>query len=61
MKLRDRVNWDHLREDDLTYNNVRLAPWPPRLREFKERLRRKRYIGDATKDVRAALLCCRPP
>jgi hypothetical protein len=61
MKLRDLENWDRHREDDLTYNRVRRALFSSHLREFRERLRRKRYIYSDIKDVRAAIACCRLP
>src|SRR6266850_1354111 len=32
-----------------------------KLEEFRERLRRKRYIDNAIEDVRAAFPCCRLP
>jgi hypothetical protein len=60
MKLRDLECWDRLCEDDLYYSNVRQGS-SQFLQEFQERLGRKRYIGDAAKDVRAALRCCRSP
>ena len=61
MKLQDLENWDRLREDDLTYNNVRRAPLSPHLREFRERLQRKRFVDNAIEDVRTVLARCRLP
>jgi hypothetical protein len=62
MRLQDLGRWDHyLREDDLIYNNVRRATSSLHLQEFRERLQRKRYIGNAVEDVRAAFPCCRLP
>ena len=62
MKLRSLAIWDHLCEDDLTYNNVRRAGLSQLLGEVQEHLRRKRYINNATVDVRAVVLTiCRPP
>ena len=59
MKLQDFDRWDQkLCEDDLTYNNVRRTSSSPHLLEFRERLRRKRYIGNDIKDVRAVVPCC---
>jgi hypothetical protein len=61
MKLGDLECWDRLCEDDLYYSNVRQAGSSQFLQEFRERLGRKRYIGNDAKDVRAALRCCRSP
>src|SRR5260370_5027357 len=61
MKLRDLECWDRLCEDDLYYSNVRQAGSSQFLQEVQERLGRKRYIGNAAKDVRAPLRCCRSP
>ncbi len=59
--LQNVAYWDRLRERDLTYSNVRLAPSSPHLQELQEHLRRKRYINNVTENVRAVLPCCRPP
>jgi len=62
MRLRNLANWDRLCEDDLTYNNIRRAPFlSPRRQLFQDRLRRKRYIDKAIEDVRATISCCRLP
>ena len=60
MKLRSVALWDRLREDDLTYDNVRRVGSSQLLEEFQERLRRKRYIDAAFVEVRAVPPCCRP-
>jgi|SRR6266850_2432900 len=62
IKLEDLDRWDRgLREENLTHNNVSRASSSPQLEEFRERLRRKRYIDNAIEDVRAAFPCCRLP
>ncbi|KAH9964146.1 kinase-like domain-containing protein [Russula dissimulans] len=50
MKLRDFERWCRLCEDDLNHSNVRQARSSQFLQEFQERLGRKRYIANATKD-----------
>jgi hypothetical protein len=46
MKLWSPAVWDLLCNDDLIYNNVRRAGSSQPLREFQERLRRKRYVDN---------------
>ncbi len=58
MTLPSRDNWRRLSEEDLAHNKVTRG-WSSHLREFEERLRRKRYI-DAVQDVRTVVACCRP-
>jgi hypothetical protein len=66
MKLRDFDCWGNLSEDDLRYNDLRYHNTSEVSSQFfeevQESLRRKRYIGNATQDVRALLLrCCGRP
>ena len=61
MKLRSLADWDRLSYNNLVYNNVRRAASSQHLTEFQGRLGRRRYIGNDTADVRAALPCCRLP
>jgi hypothetical protein len=61
MKLQGLEVWDRLGNNDLYFNNVRRAGASQHLREFQERLERKRYISNDTADVRVVLPCCRPP
>lgn len=43
-------------EDDLTYNNIRRAPYlSPHRQSFQDRLQRKGYIDNAIGDVRAVI------
>ncbi len=61
MKLEDLAHWDRLHYRDLRYNDVsKVTSSPPYVQELQERLQRKRYINDATEDVRTILPCCRP-
>ena len=66
IKLERVENWNRLRGEDLSHNEVREVESSPFLQEFQQRLRRKRYIDNARGkyDVRAvlrSLRCCRPP
>ena len=62
MKIRGLERWDHLCQDDLYHSNVVAGTSQSQfLKTFQERLWRKRYIEDGTKNVRAVLHCCRLP
>jgi len=58
MTLPSIDNWPRLSAGDLAHNNVTLGS-TSHLREFQERLRRKRYIY-VVEDVRAVIASCRP-
>ena len=61
VKLEALAHWDRLDDEDLRYDNVRrVTSSPPYIQELQERLRRKRYIDNATEDVRVIPSCCRP-
>ncbi len=69
IQLLDLDNWGHFSQHNLHYNEVTLAESSQEtfsklsksLREFQECLRRKRYINNGVEDVRAVVVCCRPP
>ena len=61
IKLQGLESWDRLCEDDLYYSDIRGVGSSQFLQEFQERLGQKRYIDNATEDVRAVLRCCKPP
>jgi hypothetical protein len=57
-KLQDLSKWPNgLHEEDLTHNNISRASSSPQLEEFRERLRRKRYVDNAIQGVRAVFPC----
>jgi hypothetical protein len=67
MKLRELQYWNRLSVEDLSLNKINEARSSQFLQEFQGRLKRKRYIDNATKgdyEVRAvlrSLRCFRPP
>jgi len=62
MNLRRREDLDRVSQHDLRANKVSHNESSQYLQGFQERLRRKRYLKDADKDVRAVVVvCCRPP